>query len=483
MKDELGDLTATQLLAAAERNVIDRRRAEVDQLLVALEWCDRNGEDPQSRPGAVPAGKGGDKLVQIGGDGTPLVAELSLGELAIAFGVGAVATHNLIAAGLDLRHRFPLLWSEVRRLRLPVWVARRITTLARPLTLDACEIVDTAVAATAEQSPSRILSIAEAKIIEADLDAHRERIRLDADRTGCWLSKPRTGEIIDPYAPDGPAPATRRITAKLPAGDAIELDNLIDELADALKAQLDLVEGQESPTHAQLRAQAVSLLSHPHAAADLLDGQTQPRPPVRRKAVLHVHLSALALAGVLPGVSRVEGLGPFLLEQLRDLLGRRDLTVQPVLDLAGVTTVNGYEHPTVVRERAIQRMGGDVYPHSTNQAGVGGQYDLDHATPYDASGPPGQTSDRNAAPLTRRHHRYKTHRGYQVTQIGLNAYRWVTPHGLARVVTPRGTTHVTLARAPDGTILGEYYPDPPGLTISLHPQAFDQTYLNATDRE
>ena len=87
-------------------------------------------------------------------------------------------------------------------------------------------------------------------------------------------------------------------------------------------------------------------------------------------------------AGVLPGVARVEGLGPFLLEQLAELLGRNDICLQPVLDLAGVTSVNAYEHPTVVRERAIQRMRGDVFPHSTNGGGVGGRFDLDHPTPY-----------------------------------------------------------------------------------------------------
>jgi hypothetical protein len=36
----------------------------------------------------------------------------------------------------------------------------------------------------------------------------------------------------------------------------------------------------------------------------------------------------------------------------------------------------------------------------------------------------------------------------------------VTPHGLARVVTPSGTRKVTLIRGPDGDILGEVHPGP-----------------------
>lgn len=477
---DLGELAAAELLARAEVNVRERRQAEVDQLLLALAWCDRNGNDPRSAPGAAPVSRGGDRLVRLGGDGTPLVAELCLGELAIAFQSGYVSTHNLAAAALDLRHRLPALWSLVLDLRMPVWLARKVAVLSRELDCDAVRLVDAAVAAAVQESPGRILRIAEAKVIEADLAAHQARVAADAQKTGCWLSKPRPGDIIDRLG--GGEAATRRFAAKLPAGAAVQLDSVIDDLADALEAHHDRASDEEPPTRAQLRAQALALLSDPHAAARFLDGldgtaddSPSPEPPKkparRRKAVIQVHVSALALAGVLPGVARVEGLGPFLREQLADLLGRHDVTVQPVLDLAGVTSVNAYEHPTIVRERALQRMCGDVFPHSASAPGVGGQFDLDHPTPYvppARGGPPDQTGDHNAAPLTRRHHRIKTHGhlpdgggGYQVRQLGLTAYRWITPHGLARVVTPRGTTRVELLRARDGTVLGECYPDPP----------------------
>ena len=51
---DLGELAAAELLARAEVNVRERRQAEVDQLLLALAWCDRNGNDPRSAPGAAP---------------------------------------------------------------------------------------------------------------------------------------------------------------------------------------------------------------------------------------------------------------------------------------------------------------------------------------------------------------------------------------------------------------------------------------------
>jgi hypothetical protein len=96
-----------------------------------------------------------------------------------------------------------------------------------------------------------------------------------------------------------------------------------------------------------------------------------------------------------------------------------------------------------------------VFPHSTSRATS--RLDHDHPTPYQPGGPPGQTGDHNIAPLTRYHHRAKTHHGYQVDQLAPAAYRWVTPHGLGRVVTPRGTQRVDLIRGPDDTVTGEIY--------------------------
>ncbi|WP_408895757.1 hypothetical protein ACJ5H2_12660 [Nocardioides sp. R1-1] len=479
MDIDLAELSAAELLARAEANVAVRRQGEVDQLLLALAWCDRNSADPQNVPGAVPVSRGGDRLVRIGGDGTPEVAELCVAELAIAFEAGHVGTHHLVAAALDLRHRLPLLWQRVLDLAVPAWLARKVASMSRDLDRTAVGLVDAAVAAAVGQSPTRILRLAEAKVIEADLAAHRARVAKDAAATGCWLSRPRPGDLVDPTSATGEA-ATRRISAKLPAGAAVELDAVIDDLADALAAHQDLADEEQPATRGQLRAEALALLADPHAAAAFLDGLHDPapeqRPPgPRRKAVVHVHVSALALTGLLPGVARVEQLGPFLLDQLGRLLGRRDITLQPVLDLAAVTSVDAYEHPALVRERAIQRMGGDVFPHST---GGTARLDMDHPEPYvppPRGGPPGQTGDRNAAPLTRTHHRIKTHGhlpdgggGYQVRQVALTAYRWVTPHGLGRVVTPHGTTPVEILRAPDGTVIGEVYTRPRyGLELAL----------------
>jgi hypothetical protein len=56
--------------------------------------------------------------------------------------------------------------------------------------------------------------------------------------------------------------------------------------------------------------------------------------------------------------------------------------------------------------------------------------------------PPGQTGTHNSGPLTRRHHRIKTHTAITSEQIGPGRYLWHTPHGKALLVDHRGTRHL-----------------------------------------
>jgi len=457
------DLDATATLAVAEGEVAARRQQGVDRLELLLHWADLHSEDPQARPGAVPVSRGGDRLVRLGGEGTPKAAELCWAELAIALEVGAVSLRNQAGQALDLRHRLPLVWALVKDLRIEPWVAQKVATITRPLTAEQATLVDAAVAAAVEESLGRILHLAEAKTIEADLEGYRARLAADERRTGVWLSRPRPGDLVDP---DG-EPGTRRLSSKLSAAAAVEGDAMVDDLADALALHGDHHHDKgDAPTRDQLRAQAFALLlTNPHAAATLLEQldappspeDPPPAPPKkkRRPATLFVHLTDLVLRGEVGGVARIEAMGPMLLEQIADLLKHRNITVQPVIDLNTGHSVNGYEHPTKVKQRARLRTVYDAFPHSTSRATT--RLDHDHPSPYQPGGPPGQTGDHNIAPMTRYHHRAKTHHGYQVDQLALAAYRWVTPHGLGRVVTPRGTQKVDLIRARDGTVTGEIY--------------------------
>ncbi|MFC5727799.1 MULTISPECIES: hypothetical protein [Nocardioides] len=144
------------------------------------------------------------------------------------------------------------------------------------------------------------------------------------------------------------------------------------------------------------------------------------------------------LAGHAEGVVRVEDLGPLLLGQLAELLGRSDIALAPVIDLRQLASVNAYEHPAAMKTRTELRTVGDVFPHSTHLPGAT-LVDHDHPVPYEPGGPPGQTGDLNDAPLTRRHHRAKTHHGYTLRQTGPGSYEWTTPHGIRRTVDHTGT--------------------------------------------
>ena len=132
----------------------------------------------------------------------------------------------------------------------------------------------------------------------------------------------------------------------------------------------------------------------------------------------------------------MEELGPLLLEQVRRLLGHAHVELKPTVDLADVVRVTAYEHPESVKERVHLRTVGEVFPHATR---VSRSVDMDHPVDFRRDGPPGQTGDLNAAPLSRTNHRAKTHLGYRVRQLGPDDYVWRTPHGLYRRVDATGT--------------------------------------------
>ncbi|HWJ10563.1 MAG TPA: hypothetical protein VNS46_14390 [Nocardioides sp.] len=230
----LHDLSSAALLAAEESGVRDRRQAEVAAMDRLLEWCDRHSVDPQSQPGATAVGLGGDRLVAIGGDGTPEVAELCFEEFAIAAHAGVVATVNRAADLLDLRHRLPQVYDAVRTLRLEVWVARKVASMSRTLDRDRVAIVDLAVAAAAGESPSRILAIAEVKVIEADVEAHRRRIAEDEARKGVWLRRKRPGERVAEVAAEADV---QGLGMRLSTAGAEELAEFIETLAAVLDEQ------------------------------------------------------------------------------------------------------------------------------------------------------------------------------------------------------------------------------------------------------
>lgn len=456
MPTDLCDLDAAGLLAAATDAERGARLAEVHKLDVLSAWAALHSSDPTEGPDGRAARRLGNVLRQVGGEGTPLVQDFCLGEIALARGAGVTATQHALADVLDLEHRLPLTWAVCRRGDCEVWVARRIAKLSRQLPLDKVGVVDSAVSRMiGSDGIGRVLEVAEAKIIEADVerhdaarDAERKRrcarfgrsdehglrvlfARLDAgDAAAVDATIARVTEIIEPLHPDA-HPEELRAIALGWLGRPAELFRL-------------LLEHTAAPADPEVEAETSRALAFP---ADLLDALREvDLSPLAPRAVLHVHLHEAALHGTA-AVARVEGLGPVTLRRLSELLSRFDLKVQPVKDLSDRVRYTAYEHPESLRDQVHLVTGGDYWPWASSTSR---SVDLDHPTPYEhgpdsggARSPrPGQTGSHNSGPLGRRHHRWKTHAGYRSRQCGEGRYVWLTPHGLGFLVDHTGTHRI-----------------------------------------
>ena len=177
MNDDLSDLDEAGLLAESSGAVRARRLAEVRDLQVLAQWAAVHSGDPTHER---------DSLVQLGGEGTPLVQDFSLGEIALARGTGVTATSNATADTLDLIHRLPETWAVCLTGDAEVFIARRVAKLSRHLPADRVGVVDRAVARIiARESGGRVLDVAEAKIIEADPALHQARVEAERRRRTC----------------------------------------------------------------------------------------------------------------------------------------------------------------------------------------------------------------------------------------------------------------------------------------------------------
>lgn len=92
----------------------------------------------------------------------------------------------------------------------------------------------------------------------------------------------------------------------------------------------------------------------------------------------------------------------------------------------------------------------DMFPYATN---TGRRMDNDHTIAYvhPDHGPPGslsgQTGVGNLGPMTRPHHRIKTHSKWKVRQPFPGIYLWRSPHGRHWLVDRTGTHRLTSGEA------------------------------------
>jgi hypothetical protein len=352
---------------------------------------------------------------------------------------------------LDLRHRLPLIWAAAQGGQVPAYQARRIATATRHLSLEQATWVDQQLApSVGAVSWGRLQALLEAAIYAADPAGAEQQAAAAAQERFVRLGRNSQHGL-------------KLIIARATAGDAIWFKASVDRIADILARQ-----GDTDPVEIR-RSKAIGILAQPAEALQLLykhqdddwDGPAEPSdldeptedgslqlvpPPIdpdraRPRAVVYVHLSAEALTASI-GVARVEEVGPVLLGRLRAVVGDRcSISLKPVIDLlAGHTPVDSYEIPASLREQLLLRNPADVFPYA---AAVSRSVDVDHTIPYlspDRGGPPGQTRIGNLGPQVRRHHRLKTHGGWQVRQPESGTWLWRSPQHRIYLVNARAPT-------------------------------------------
>ena len=426
---------------AAARALADR--CEVRVLQDAARWADLHGDVERLESGAALPGL--ERLVQFGGDGTPEVAEFAAAELAAVLGLSTFAGQRLIADALDLRHRLPRLWERVIAGEVRPWIARQVAERSRSLSADAVAVVDRKAARYGDRlTGSRLQAVIDAAVLAADPDQAQADAEAADRGQGVWMNPSTDAGIRDVFI-------------RTDVASAIWFDAAIDRIADGLGLL-----GDDSSKGTR-RGRAVGVLARPQQTLDLYatvadltrsgDGDvagpapTAPsrvdsRPPV----TLYVHLTDATLNSGT-GVARIEGIGPVLAQQIKSWLTGCTVTVKPVIDLNDQVPVDAYEIPDRLREATFLRSPVDVFPYATNTSR---RRDLDHTIPWrppdrdGLPGPPGQTRLDNLAPMTRFHHRIKTHSNWQVAQPFNGVFVWRTPHGHHYLVDNTGTRPATV---------------------------------------
>ncbi|MBD3945816.1 HNH endonuclease signature motif containing protein [Nocardioides ganghwensis] len=474
--------TSTRL---SSRVVLDRavaamrakRRVEVEVLESALAWAHAHVVTDEEvaagwrsetihTPGTA-AALFGERPLPIAGDGTPLVAEFAVIELAAVLEQSHEATLALLGDVLDLAHRLPRLWTLVRSLDVPVRLAREAARVSRDLDLVAAGHADRLLAWQPRRlNPHRVGVL-----------VHEARLYADPDRAIADHDEALAARRVEVHHEQG-APGVSEVFMSLDTADAIAFDNTVSTMATTMKAL-----GHHGDLGVR-RAHAVGLLADPQQALDLLAAADVADPdrdvdpdrdesvcvaeeatyaaadPFRRptthprngqtgqtgrtggsgevRLVLHVtdrdliaHDQSVDSHGIDPrGVARSDELGPMLLGRLQAwLLTAGKVVIQPVLDADRMPAVDAHDPPARMAAAVRLRDETCVFPGCTRPSD---RADLDHIieyVPIAEGGPPGQTHPNNLAPLCRRHHRAKTFGAFTYHRRPDGAYEWTLPSG------------------------------------------------------
>ncbi len=432
-------LTPTALIARVREVDRLRRAADLELLELAVAWADAH-PDPHELPGAVITSGGVDpaSLDALGDEraelepwrALPAIAWDAAAALGTALGRSTGSAERLIRDGLILRHRLPRHWAQVQDGSIEAFRARRVADLVAGSPDDVCAYVDEEVAPIAATAG---LVTLDRVLAEAWLALHADQVELD--RLEALDARHVT---VDESSINHTGVAD--LSARADWADLSAFDAAISAVAARL-AEQDAGDGLPADSLDVRRARALGVLADPVRAQALLVGAPKPPPTRRTDLMLHLSTDALGNRTFLGRDGRLDT--TLLADAVRDWCGRddADLRVHPVIDLNQHERTGQHDPPARMSARIELTHPTCVFPWCSRPAR---RCDRDHRVPYDAGG---ATCDCNLAPLCRRHHRLKTHRGYSYTIIEPGTWLWRTPHRLQLIRDRHGTRDVTPERA------------------------------------
>ncbi|MBM9458865.1 DUF222 domain-containing protein [Nocardioides sp. zg-536] len=404
-QDALRSLSAAELLEFVEDQHAAKLEAERMLLRAARQWAVLHSPD------ALPAGdrRGRSRARCAGAEGTPKITEYAAAAFGARMQTSPYGAKRLIADAVDLEQRLPQLHAGIEAGVVRVRNARHVAEATRELTAEEAAWVDGEVAESADGrlSWARFEALVEGKVAAAA--PHLAKAREELAQTERFVRMSRVNR-------HGVATLTIRDHATV----IMTAEAAVSQVAKKLEETMPTASRNER------RLTAFAALVNPETHTD---------PAIRA-----IKPKVSALLHLFPGspIARLEGHGPVTLNWVRHMLGTvaGKIKVTPVLDLAGQAPVDAYEIPKRLREAVRLIHPADVFPYAANLGRTG---DIDHTVPYSEGGP---TAIGNLGPMTRTHHRIKTHAGWEARQPWAGIVVWRDPYGAFYLVDSSGTRRV-----------------------------------------
>jgi hypothetical protein len=415
---------------------MDRQRSwcEARRFEALVTYAHARGDvDDNPAPGAA-------RLVRLGGEGTPPVDEFASSELAAAGRLSEHTARAHLATALDLHHRLPGVLALLMAGVIPGWRAKLVAEATRELTV--------AQVALAEQrilpllpglGARRLTELVRQVVVDTDPDAARQQTE---------QAKERRHVTLDPEDDHG----------LITGGFCADPDDALRFFATLNRVAQWLAQLGDTDTAPIRRAKALGYLANPHQLDDLrrraAEAQTDDDGPAADRsavpadvpgssprsagpwpeATLYVHYTRDQWHADRDGAATLEGVGAITVAQARDILRNTHVRVQPVIDLDDMPSSDDRFVRGRMRTAMVLKNPHCPFPYCTRRSR---HSQGDHTVPW----PLGRTALDNLSPPDVKHHRAKTHAGWQLWQPCNGILVWRSPHGRVYVVDHRGVTY------------------------------------------